>query len=134
MSTTKTRTRGRTLRPERYWRATPVAARLRQKAQADQDVFFRRRDRELLRKLRAANDEKRRDYVRELAHMRCPECGRPLAIVPHLGVRVAECPAHHGMWLTEQERHALANRERHSWLGRYLHQSMSPDARFRPLT
>jgi len=119
-------------RRERYWRDTRVAEGLRGKEQVDEDVFFRGRDRELLRRISATTDEKRRDYVRELAHMRCPECGRLLAMVPYLGVRVAECPERHGMWLTEEERHILARRERHSWLSRYLYRPGPSNDRFPP--
>ena len=116
----------------RYWRDTPIAQRIRDKEQAEEAVFFHRRDRELLQRMATATEEERRDYVRALTRMRCPECGRPLAAVSHLGVRVEECPAHHGMWLTEQERRTIARRERHSWISRYLYGLHSADAEREP--
>ncbi len=85
------------------------------------DVFFARGDRILIDKARQANDEERQASVRELAHMRCPDCGAPLSDVAHHGVAVEQCPAGHGMWLTEAEMRMIANRERHSWLGRLLY-------------
>jgi Zn-finger nucleic acid-binding protein len=55
--------------------------------------------------------------------MRCPDCGAHLTGVAHHGVAVEECPAGHGMWLTEVEIHTIANRERHSWIARYFYGS-----------
>ncbi len=118
---------------ERYWDDTPVADRLREKERAEEVVFFRRHDRELIDKMRTADDEERRAYVRELTHMRCPECAHPLQTVEHSGVRVEECPLHHGMWLTDAERRTIAERERHSWISRYLYRSDRRTEERRPL-
>lgn len=53
--------------------------------------------------------------------MRCPDCGVHLVgVAPH-GVAIEHCPRGHGMWLTEVEMRTLANRERHSWIGRYFY-------------
>jgi len=124
--------RARTVQ-RRYWRDTSIAERLQEKERAEEDVFFRRRDRELLRQISTATGQRQRAYVRELTRMRCPECGRPLVNVRHLGVSIDECPEQHGMWLTDDERHTLAERERHSWLSRYLYAPRS-GRRFPALT
>jgi len=73
-----------------------------------------------LRWLRDINDEDQRRHIRELAYMRCPDCGAPLKRAPHYGVTIEECPLGHGMWLTDAEMHTLAKRERNSWIGRYF--------------
>jgi hypothetical protein len=95
--------------------------KLRKKERAEEAVFFGKRDRALVEDLRSAREETRRREIRELAHMRCPECGKPLERVALHGVTVEHCPDDHGLWMTESELHALAKRERNSWLGRYFY-------------
>ena len=86
-----------------------------------EDSFFARGDRELIDQARRACDEERRTYVRDVAHMRCPDCGAHLVgVAPH-GVAIEQCPAGHGMWLTESKMRTIANRERHSWISRYFY-------------
>jgi len=109
-----------------YWSDSPIDDQLDERERAEEDVFFRRKDRQLLARMQIADDEQRRSYVRELAHMRCPECARPLVAVRCLGIDVPECPVHHGMWLTEEQRRVIAKRERYSWLSRYLYAMRSP--------
>ena len=99
----------------------PFVEKLKERERADEDIFFAKRDRELIEKVRDADHEARRRYLRELAHMRCPECAARLVRGEHYGVTIEECAAGHGMWLTEAELHALAERERNSWIGRYFY-------------
>ena len=42
---------------------------------AEEDIYFAKRDRELIRRLHQGSEEEQRRRVRELSHMRCPECG-----------------------------------------------------------
>jgi len=88
---------------------------------AEEDIYFAKRDRELIRRLHQGSEEEQRRRVRELSHMRCPECGARLARADHFGVIIEECPVGHGMWLTEVEMRTLARRERNSWIGRYFY-------------
>jgi uncharacterized protein with PIN domain len=97
------------------------AEKLRLKERAEEDVFFARRDRELLRHLREGSEEEQRRRVRELSHMRCPECGARLVQIGHHGVTVEECPVRHGMWMTDAQMRTLARRESNSWIGRYFY-------------
>ena len=99
----------------------PFVRKLELKERAEEDVFFAARDRELLARLHEQNEEEQRRRVRELARMRCPECGAGLVRVALRGVTIAECPLDHGMWLTEAEMRTLARRERNSWIGRYFY-------------
>ena len=93
-----------------------------QKSERDEeDLFFARGDRALIDKARRASDEERRTYVREVARMRCPDCSVRLVEVAHHGVAIEQCPAGHGMWLTDVKMRTLANRERHAWIGRYFY-------------
>ena len=98
----------------------PFTEKLKERERAAEDVFFARRDRDLIEKLRNVSDEAQRRNILELAYMRCPECGARLVRAQHYGVTIEECAEGHGMWLTESELHALAKRERNSWIGRYI--------------
>jgi hypothetical protein len=95
--------------------------KVRLKERAEEDIYFGARDREILRDLHRQSEERQRALVRELSHMRCPECGARLKSVSHHAVIVEECPDGHGMWMTERERRDLARREKNSWIGRYLY-------------
>ena len=98
----------------------PLGEKLREKERAEEDIFFARRDRELIERLRKATQQERWRDIRELALMRCPDCGARLTKVTHYGVTIDECPTGHGMWLTQTEQHTLARRERDSWIARYF--------------
>jgi uncharacterized protein with PIN domain len=95
--------------------------KLRRKERAEEAVFFGKRDRALVEHLRSVKADTQRRKIRELTHMRCPDCGEPLERVALHGVTVEQCPERHGLWMTESELHALAKRERDSWIGRYFY-------------
>jgi hypothetical protein len=99
----------------------PLTEKLRQRERAEEDVYFRARDRALVDRLHETQEEERRAVLRELVVGRCPECAAYLRDRSHHDVTVQECPAGHGMWMTEREAHALARRERDSWIARYLY-------------
>jgi Transcription factor zinc-finger len=98
-----------------------LVEKLKEKERAEEDVFFGKRDRVLLEKMRRVKNETQRREIRELAHMRCPDCGALLERAAHYGATIERCPEGHGLWLTESELHALAKRERNSWIGRYFY-------------
>jgi hypothetical protein len=95
--------------------------RLKPPERSEEDLFFARRDRALLARLHDVRDETRRRHIRELAYLRCPDCGERLVRVTYYGVTIEECPARHGMWMTHAEMRVLAWRERNSWIARYLY-------------
>ena len=99
----------------------PFLEKLTLRERAEEDVYFAKRDRELLARLHEASDEEQQQRLRDVVRMRCPECGARLRRVTHHGVAVEECPVGHGMWMTAEEMRTLAERERQSWLGRYVH-------------
>ena len=98
-----------------------LAEKLKEKERAEENVFFGKRDHLLLEELRRMKKEMERREIRDLVRMRCPDCGASLERVTHYGVTIEQCPDGHGLWLTEPELHALAKRERNSWIGRYLY-------------
>jgi len=95
--------------------------KLRKKERAEEAVFFGKRDRALVKHLRETRDQTLREELRELTHMRCPDCAEPLERVTLHGVTVEHCLHGHGLWMTESELHALAKRERNSWIARYFY-------------
>lgn len=95
--------------------------KLRLKERAEEDIYFARRDRELLRHLHDGTEEEKRRRVRELARMRCPECGAHLSPVTRRGITVKECPEGHGVWTTRGDMRTLARRESASWISRYFY-------------
>jgi uncharacterized protein with PIN domain len=99
----------------------PLIEKLRLRERAEEDVYFAKRDRELLERLHEAGEEEQQRRLREIVRKRCPECGARLRAVAHHGVAVEECPLGHGMWMTAAEMRTVAERERQSWLGRYFH-------------
>jgi uncharacterized protein with PIN domain len=98
-----------------------LSEKLKEKERADENVFFARRDDELVAQLRAATNEAARRRILERAHLRCPDCGAGLVRATHHGVAIEECPDGHGLWLTAAELRTLARRERNSWIGRYFY-------------
>jgi uncharacterized protein with PIN domain len=94
--------------------------KLRCRERGEEDVFFGRRDRELIDRIRERTRALEEDTVRTRARMRCPECGTRLEEVVRRGIRTAECPAAHGLWVTRDALRDLPVRERDSWLARYL--------------
>lgn len=99
----------------------PLLEKLELRERAEENVYFAHLDRIRIAKLREMNDETRGREIRELVAMRCPECGAPLRRMTRHGVTVEQCPADHGLWMTEVERRTLAERERYSWIRRYLY-------------
>ena len=93
----------------------------RQKEQGEEDVYFARRDRELIEKLRGSMEAAERRHIQELVRMRCPDCGERLVRANRSGVTIEECPAGHGMWITQAELRALAEREHSGWIARYFY-------------
>ena len=100
----------------------PFLEKWRHKEQGEEDVYFARRDRQLIEKLREIKDAADRRHIQELVRMRCPDCGETLVRATHSGVTIAECAAGHGMWITPSQLRVLAERERNSWITRYFYQ------------
>ena len=102
----------------------PFGDKLREKERAEEDRFFADRDRALLDKIRAQDDEARETSLRELARGRCPKCGHRLDKREIETIVVEQCPSCRGLWLDEGELQALAHRETEGWLERIVRQRL----------
>lgn len=96
-----------------------LGTKLQEKGRAEEDVYFAKRDREAIEKLKQNMAEE----TSKEALMRCPKCGTKLKTVDHHGVIVEECPSCQGLWLDRGELELLAQRENESWVGRFIRRS-----------
>ena len=94
---------------------------LQLRERGEEGVFFHRRDDELIARIRALRREAEEMRARQLAHMRCPECGAELVEVVRRGVSTEECPKGHGLWVPRGALKTIPKRERDSWFDRYVH-------------
>jgi rubrerythrin len=94
--------------------------KLREVERAREDQFFKKRDEELISKLREKKEEESVAEARVAAQDRCPKCGTQLQRREYLEVEVDECPSCGGIWLDQGELEEIARRESQGWLGRLL--------------
>lgn len=95
-----------------------LVEKLHRREQAEEDVYFGRHDRALIERMRGQRDAAEEHAARKAAHMRCPECGAPLAEVRRRGVLTEACPAGHGLWVKPEALYEIPERERDSWFAR----------------
>lgn len=103
----------------------PFGDKLKDKERAEEDLYFAKRDRELLDKIRGEDEAGREAATRELALGRCPRCGERLTHRSIERVDIDECASCHGIWLDKGELEALSGRESESWLGRLFRNSLT---------
>jgi rubrerythrin len=99
--------------------------KLRDAEKAHEDVYFAKRDKELIEKLRRQKEQAFKDDLQAAASMVCPRCGQALEEQVEHGVRVDECPGCGGLWLDKGEFEVLAAHEESGWFGR-LFRSRKP--------
>ena len=104
-----------------YYDRDPLVEKLRLKEHGEEDTYFLRRDRELIARLQARHREQEERLARQLAHMRCPECGVPLTEVRRRGVTTEVCPRGHGLWVPANGLETIHEREHDAWFDRYVH-------------
>lgn len=95
-----------------------LGEKLHDAEKAREDLYFAKRDKELIEKLKRQKEQQFTDEVRAAGAMTCPRCGSTLQERMEHGVSVDECPNCGGVWLDKGELEALAGREHDSWLGR----------------
>ena len=94
--------------------------KLRDVEKAREDMYFAKRDKELIEKLKREKEQQFKGELRAAAAMVCPRCGAELAERVEHGVRVDECPSCGGIWLDKGEFEVLAQHEAGGWFSRLL--------------
>lgn len=103
----------------------PFGDKLKEKERAEENLYFAKRDRELLEKLRGKDEAGGAAALREAVRGRCPRCGETLLHKTIESVEIDECPSCSGVWLDKGELEALSHREQESWLGRFFRSSVT---------
>jgi hypothetical protein len=84
---------------------------------AREDIYFARKDRELIAQLREQDQQELAEASLDLCSMPCPKCGRKLEEAAYQGLRIDRCPGCGGVWLDPGELEALAPEAHTGWLG-----------------
>jgi hypothetical protein len=94
--------------------------KLREVERAREEQYFKKRDQELIDKLREKGEGESEVEARSAGGDRCPKCGTQLQLREQHGVEVDECPSCGGVWLDQGELEEIARRESDGWLSRFL--------------
>jgi hypothetical protein len=83
-----------------------------------EEEYFRRKEQELVEKLRAkrAEEEQRDEAGASAVH--CPKCEGTLVEITFEGVQIDRCNKCHGVWLDAGELERLTGQEDSGWLSR----------------
>ncbi|ETX01343.1 MAG: hypothetical protein ETSY1_07755 [Candidatus Entotheonella factor] len=96
---------------------------------AQEDVYFRKVDQELIAALRQKNAEEVEKAIKQYTHMRCPACGAVLHEVSYRKIKVDECADCGGIWLDQGELETLAGPREGPWQQRLFEAFLTPGSR-----
>ena len=94
--------------------------KLRDVERAHEDLYFAKRDKELIEKLKRQKEQAFKEELGAASTMVCPRCGQNLKEQVINGIRIDECPGCGGLWLDKGEYEALAEGEKAGWFGRFF--------------
>ncbi|MGE0822425.1 MAG: zf-TFIIB domain-containing protein [Candidatus Binatia bacterium] len=97
-----------------------LSAILTEKERAEEDIYFARRDRELIAKLKQQQEAEHEETLRELARSRCPRCGTRLQPRAFHDATVQECPSCQGLWFDKKDIHELAQDKGSEWATQFV--------------
>ena len=89
------------------------------RAKALEDEYFRRRENELIEKMRA----KIASEAREASNLDCPKCDGKLVETDYENIKIDVCNGCHGVWLDAGEMAQMLHTDENetgSWFGRML--------------
>lgn len=84
----------------------------------NEDEYFARRDAELLRQQRAAQQQAAAETERKAHFMKCPKCGYDLITGDWDGIQIDQCTHCHGIWFDAGEAETLLRSSAANPLGR----------------
>ena len=84
-----------------------------------EEEYFRRKERELIERLRAKRAEEEGGREAPRPAINCPKCDGVLVEITHEGVQIERCEKCNGVWLDAGELERLTSQdEHHGWLSR----------------
>jgi uncharacterized protein len=84
-----------------------------------EEEYFRKKEQELIEKLRAKRAEQEQRKKTDGSPVHCPKCGDALVRLTYEDVRFDRCPSCNGVWLEARELEQLTRQpENHGWLSR----------------
>jgi hypothetical protein len=98
---------------------------LDERKKALEEDYFRRKEREVIEKLRARMDAEKEAGDAAAAAHHCPKCDGKLVEVAFEGVQIDICDKCGGAWLDSGELEALTKKDSGGWLSRLWGSSAS---------
>lgn len=83
-----------------------------------EEEYFRRKEQELVEKLRAKRAEEEQREQAEASAIHCPKCEGTLVEITFEDVQIDRCNKCHGVWLDAGELERLTGQEESGWLSR----------------
>lgn len=84
-----------------------------------EEEYFRRKEKELIEKLRAKRVQQEQHEQGEAATVHCPKCDGTLVPLTYEDVRLDRCVNCNGVWLEAEDLNRLMKQpESHGWLSR----------------
>jgi uncharacterized protein len=96
-----------------------VANKWDERKKAKEDEYFVKRERELLGKLKAKQENDARASMQKVCYMKCPKCGEALKERSFQKILIDQCTGCNGIWLDAGELEQVAGKENDSWLARF---------------
>lgn len=84
-----------------------------------ENEYFVKKERELLARLKAKQENEAKAALLKTSHMRCPKCGEPLKERSFQKIQIDQCTGCHGIWLDAGEIEQMSGKEGSSWLSRF---------------
>ena len=93
-----------------------------------EEEYFRRKEKELIEKLRAKRVQQEQHEKAEAATVHCPKCDGTLVPLTYEDVRLDRCVNCNGVWLEAEDLNRLMKQpESHGWLSRMWRSISSAD-------
>ena len=86
---------------------------------AAENEYFRRKEQELVEKLRAKRAEEAQRREVEGSALRCPKCDGTLEVIAFENLEIDRCNKCHGVWLDSGELELLTGKEEGGLLSRF---------------
>lgn len=90
-----------------------------ERKKAQEDEYFVKKERELVAKLKAKQEEEAKAEIKKSCYMHCPKCGEKLKERHFRKIVIDQCSGCQGIWLDAGELEQVAEREGESWLSRF---------------